>query len=107
MITVVRHEIERLELAVTGSIPEIDHPDTLGFDEPDHIIGSKIACRLPEKLNQLITAHKDVIAHCCILFKWVKCKNLKMQNTPQTSLLPVQVILALSDAFFYYFGALK
>jgi len=30
-----------------------------------------------------------------------------MQNTPQTSLLPVQVILALSDAFFYYFGALK
>jgi hypothetical protein len=68
MITVVRYEIERLELTVPGSIPEIDHPDTLGFDKSDHIIGSEIASWLPEKLNQLITAHEDVITHCFLLF---------------------------------------
>ncbi len=63
MITTVWHEIKRLELTVPGSIPEVNHPDALGFNESYYIIGGKLVCRLSQELHQLIAAHKYVIVH--------------------------------------------
>jgi hypothetical protein len=38
MITAEGHKIQRLELTITGSIPEVDHFYTLGLDEPYDVI---------------------------------------------------------------------
>jgi hypothetical protein len=67
MITTVRDEIQRLELAVTGRIPEVDHFYALGLDEPDDVIRGELVSRLPEKLHKLIAAHKYVIVHSLLL----------------------------------------
>jgi len=68
MITTLRDEIQEREVTVTRSIPKVDHFNALGLDEPDDVIRGKLVGRLPEKLHELIAAHKYVIVHYLLLF---------------------------------------
>ncbi|OQA30274.1 MAG: hypothetical protein BWY56_02538 [Acidobacteria bacterium ADurb.Bin340] len=61
MSAAVDDEIELLQAAIPGHIAEVQHPDVVGFDEPDDVLLGEVLGGLPEGADQLVGIQADVI----------------------------------------------